>query len=123
MLSTCDVMGFIPTTDRTRARGFYLGTLKLNFESDDGFALVVNANGTSIRIVAMEKFTPAPYTILGWKVPDIARAVTELSTAGVSFLRYSFLQQDASGVWSAPGGAKVAWFHDPDGNVLSISQF
>jgi hypothetical protein len=71
----------------------------------------------------MEAFNPAPYTILGWKVPDISAAVQQLTATGVAFERYPFLEQDADGIWSAPeGAAKVAWFKDPDGNVLSLSE-
>jgi predicted enzyme related to lactoylglutathione lyase len=122
MLAQCDLIGFIPTTNGDRARAFYIDTLKLDFIADDKFAIVVRANSNDIRIVRMESFAPAPYTICGWKVPDIEAAARELKAAGVVFEKYSFLQQDASGIWSAPGGAKVAWFKDPDGNVLSISQ-
>ena len=122
MLSTCDLIVFVPTTDGGRARKFYVDVLKLEFEQEDNFAVVVKANGNAIRIVRMEKFTPAAYTILGWEVPDILKAVEYLSGSGVSFLRYAYIQQDALGIWTAPGGTKVAWFNDPDGNVLSISQ-
>lgn len=122
MLAQCDLIGFIPTNNAERARAFYVGTLKLDFIADDRFAIVVRANGNDIRIVRMESFTPAPYTICGWKVPDIDAAARELTASGVIFEKYSFLQQDTAGIWSAPGGAKVAWFKDPDGNLLSISQ-
>jgi catechol 2,3-dioxygenase-like lactoylglutathione lyase family enzyme len=121
MLSNCNIIGFIPTTDATRARAFYVDTLKLNFISDDKFALVVQANGNNIRIVRVDKFTPMPFTILGWEVSDIDKEASELVAAGVTFEKYPFVP-DPSGIWSAPGGAKVAWFKDPDGNVLSISQ-
>jgi catechol 2,3-dioxygenase-like lactoylglutathione lyase family enzyme len=122
MLSQCKLIGFIPTTDGERARKFYVDVLNLQFVADDQFALVVKANENTIRIVRMEKFSPVPYTILGWEVEDIHSAVRELAAAGVAFVRYPYFQQDDSGVWASPSGAKVAWFHDPDGNVLSISQ-
>jgi hypothetical protein len=96
--------------------------LHLDFDHDDGFAVVVRSKGTAIRIVRAGEFTPFPFTILGWEVPDIAKAVEELAGAGVPFARYSFLEQDASGIWSSPSGSKVAWFQDPDGNLLSLSQ-
>ena len=121
MLSTCDIVGFIPSTNPARARAFYVETLKLSFVSDDKFALVVRANGNDIRITHMDAFTPAPYTIAGWKVTDIEAAVKELSAAGIAFEKYPFVQ-DPSGIWNAPGGARIAWFKDPDGNVLSLSQ-
>ena len=121
MLSDCDLMGFIPTTDAGRARAFYVDKLKLQFIADDHFALVVRANGNDIRIARVETLTPAPYTICGWKVPNIEAAAGELAAAGVIFEKYPFVN-DPTGVWTAPGGARVAWFKDPDGNILSISQ-
>jgi catechol 2,3-dioxygenase-like lactoylglutathione lyase family enzyme len=122
MLSECAVIGFVPTKDAARARHFYVDTLQFAFESDDPFALVVRAKGTMIRIVRMQEFTPAPYTILGWEVSDIDKEVRALSAADIQFLRVPQLPQDPSGIWTTPSGSKVAWFHDPDGNVLSLSQ-
>jgi catechol 2,3-dioxygenase-like lactoylglutathione lyase family enzyme len=123
MLPQAELMSFIPTIDADRARKFYVDKLGLTFVSDDQFAVVIRSNTTDIRITRMEAFNPAPYTILGWKVPSISAAVQELTAAGVTFERYPFLEQDASGVWNAPdGAAKVAWFKDPDGNVLSLSE-
>ncbi len=122
MLNQCTLIGFIPTVDAIRARRFYIDILGLTFVSQDDFALVVRANGIDIRITSMDAFNPAHFTILGWKVPDIQTAVQQLSRAGVIFEHYPFLQQDISEIWTAPSGAKVAWFKDPDGNVLSISQ-
>jgi len=121
MLSQCDLVGFIPTTNAAHARAFYVDTLKLDFISEDQIAIVVRANGNDIRIARVEKHTPAPFTILGWKVPDIEQAVKALSASGVVFEKYPFVQ-DPSGIWSSPAGAKIAWFKDPDNNVLSISQ-
>ena len=122
MLSKYPLVGFIPTTDAKRARQFYVDVLKLQFVADDHFALVVKAGASTIRIVRLEKFTPAPFTILGWEVSDIAAAVGEMVSGGVSFLRYPPLPQDDLGIWTAPSGGRVAWFHDPDGNILSVSQ-
>ena len=121
MLAQCDLMGFIPITNSDRAHDFYVGKLKLQFISDDQFALVVRTNGNDIRLTHMETVTPAPYTICGWKVPDIEAAAKDLTAAGVSLEKYPFVK-DPSGIWTAPGGAKIAWFKDPDGNLLSISQ-
>lgn len=122
MLAQCDVIGFIPSKDAARARNFYETTLGLRFLSDDLFAVVMESNGTMIRIVQVKDFTPFPFTILGWKVENMEEEVTTLIERGVSFKRYPWLEQTESGVWNAPGGAKVAWFSDPDGNVLSLSQ-
>jgi catechol 2,3-dioxygenase-like lactoylglutathione lyase family enzyme len=121
MLASCDLVGFIPSTNPARARAFYVDTLKLKFISDDQFALVVRSNGSDIRVTHLESFTPFPFTICGWKVPDIEQAHKELSAAGVVFEKYPFVP-DPSGIWTAPGGTRIAWFKDPDGNILSISQ-
>jgi catechol 2,3-dioxygenase-like lactoylglutathione lyase family enzyme len=123
MLAHAELIAFIPTIDAARARKFYVDSLGLTFVSDDQFAITIRSGATDIRISRMEAFNPAPHTILGWKVPDISTAVQQFTAAGVAFERYPFLEQDANGIWSAPdGAAKVAWFKDPDGNVLSISQ-
>jgi len=122
MLSRCDLIGFIPTKDPAGARTFYEQTLGLHFLSDDAFALVMEAKGNMIRIVHVKDFTPFPFTILGWEVANIEKEVDALAARGIAFKRYSWLQQSESGVWTSPGGAKVAWFQDPDGNILSLSQ-
>jgi catechol 2,3-dioxygenase-like lactoylglutathione lyase family enzyme len=122
MLTHSPIIAFIPTKDPARARHFYEDILGLRFVSDDSFAIVMDANGTMIRIVHVGDFTPFPFTILGWQVGDIHKAVAEMIGKGLQFTRYSFLEQSADGVWTAPGGAKVAWFTDPDGNTLSLSQ-
>jgi catechol 2,3-dioxygenase-like lactoylglutathione lyase family enzyme len=122
MISDGEVMGFIPTVDAARARNFYEGVLGLEFVSDDSFALVVRSKATYIRIAKLNEFTPAPYTILGWRVKDIESEVQTLTARGVAFKRYPPLVQSDLGVWTAPGGSKIAWFLDPDGNALSLSQ-
>ena len=123
MHPSAKLIGFIPTRDAAGARAFYENTLGLRFVSDDKFALVFDSNGTTIRVVRAPEFTPLPFTLLGWEVPDIEAAVDDLAAKGVQFTRYSFLQQSPSGVWTAPGNAaRVAWFPDPDGNLLSLSQ-
>jgi catechol 2,3-dioxygenase-like lactoylglutathione lyase family enzyme len=116
------IIGFIPTRDADRALNFYRDLLGLRFLSDDPFAIVLESNGIMVRLVRIEEFTPAPYTILGWEIEDLGSAVKELAAKGLSFVRYSFLQQDEDGIWTAPNGAKIARFHDPDGNTLSFSQ-
>ena len=92
---------------------------------DDGFAIVFRlgpAPGTMLRVVRVPPFTPLPFTVLGWETLDLDRAVGDLTLAGVTFLRFPNLQQSDIGIWSAPDGSRVAWFHDPDGNTLSLSQ-
>jgi catechol 2,3-dioxygenase-like lactoylglutathione lyase family enzyme len=121
MLANNPIIAFIPTKDAVRARKFY-ETLGLRFLSDDDFAIVMDANGTMVRVVRIDDFTPLPFTILGWQVTDLHKTVAEMTGKGVKFALYPFLQQGPDGVWDAPGGAKVAWFTDPDGNTLSVSQ-
>ncbi len=122
MLSASKLVGFALTTDATRARAFYEGKLGLRFVGDDGFALSLDSNGNMIRLSKVKEFAPAVHTVLGWEVTDIAETVSGLQASGVDFERFGFLQQDEQGIWDAPGGARVAWFKDPDGNVLSLSQ-
>lgn len=122
MLSESDVMGFIPTKDSTKAHAFYVDNLGLRFISDDRFALVVESRGTIIRIAKVEQFTPFPFTILGWRVSNIEEEVRGLTSRGVSFQRFPGLDQNDLGIWTSPDGTKVAWFKDPDENLLSLSQ-
>lgn len=121
MLGATDIVAFVPTTDYAKARAFYEGILGLRFISQDDFALVLDANGIMLRITKVRDHQPAPFTILGWNVSEIEGLVRRLQEK-VQFERYGFLQQDKLGVWTAPSGGKVAWFKDPDGNVLSLSE-
>jgi catechol 2,3-dioxygenase-like lactoylglutathione lyase family enzyme len=105
------------------AREFYEKTLGLTFISTDQFALVFDVSGTMLRIQKVDKVDPHGYTALGWEVADIKQEVSELRKRGVKFARYEEMDQDEQGIWKAPGGAKIAWFTDPDGNILSLTQF
>jgi len=118
------MVGFLTTTNPERARAFYSVILGFRFVTDDGFALVFDANGTMLRIAKAQAFTPAQGTVVGWQIDDMPGAVVELKEKGVVFEQFNlpFLKQDPDGVWTAPGGDQVAWFKDPDGNVLSISK-
>ena len=122
-LAGLNPIAFIPTNTAEAALAFYKDTLGLTFVSDDEFALVfrVGPHNTMLRVVRSGPFTPAQFTIFGWEVTDIHASIAELAAKGVEFLRFSFFEQDEQGIWSAPGGAKVAWFKDPDGNTLSLS--
>ncbi len=113
---------FAAVLDRDRARAFYRDTLGLPLTSEDDFALVFDAGGTTLRVSPVQEMTPAKYTVLGWEVPDIVTAVEALGARGVTFERYGFIPQDDLGIWTAPGGTRVAWFKDPSGNVLSLAQ-
>ena len=124
MLGSHKIMAFAPTLDANKARSFYEGVLGLRVLSQDNFALVLDANGIMLRVTSVPPgFKPQQFTILGWQVPDIAKAVSELRQKGVQFESYALPRQDAQGIWTAPSGAKVAWFKDPDGNILSLTQF
>ena len=121
MLDSASVIGFIPTRDFRRAKAFYETKLGLRFVSEDDFALVFESGGTVIRIARVGDFEAAGFTILGWQVDDIQKSVALLGAHGIVFERYPWMAQDALGVWTSPGGVSVAWFKDPDGNVLSLS--
>ena len=116
------LIGFIPTRNAEAARQFFEGVLGLRFISDDGFALVFESASNLVRVVRMSEFTPAPYTIVGWESADLEQDVRALTQQGVRFERYPALRQDEEDIWTAPTGDKVAWFKDPDGNTLSLSQ-
>jgi len=122
VLESASVVAFAPTTDLGRARAFYRDVLGLALLHEDGFACVFDANGTTLRINLVEELTPAPFTVLGWTVADVHGTVRGLAARGVEFLQFDRMGQDELGVWPAPGGALVAWFHDPDGNTLSLTQ-
>jgi catechol 2,3-dioxygenase-like lactoylglutathione lyase family enzyme len=121
-LNKAKLCAFVPTKDAERARAFYQQTLGLHFVRDDDFALVFDLTDTMLRVVRVHELTPAPFTILGWNVDDIARTAAALGERGVKLERFPGMSQDAHGIWTAPSGDKVAWFKDPDGNVLSIAQ-
>jgi catechol 2,3-dioxygenase-like lactoylglutathione lyase family enzyme len=122
-LAKYDLVAFASIVDVERAKQFYRDTLGLTLVAEEPpFALVFDANGTTIRLGMAKSLPPAHGTVLGWEVPDMAAAIGELVEAGVQFERFPPMKQDELGIWTAPGGAKVAWFKDPDGNILSLSQ-
>ena len=112
----------ICTRDRARATTFYHDTLGLTVAYEDSFAAVFNIGGITLRVSSVADFTPHEHTILGFTVPNVAATVKALREKGVIFNTYQHVRQDELGVWTAPGGAvRVAWFKDPDGNVLSVT--
>jgi len=123
MLGSSSIIAFAPATDLHRARVFYEQALGLSLLEQNDFACVFDANGTMLRVAAVADAPRAGYTVLGWRVTDIAAAVRGLTARGVVFLRYDGMDQDEIGVWTTPGGEQVAWFPDPDGNILSLTQF
>lgn len=122
MLGNATITAFVATANPRRSRRFYRDTLGLQLVGDDRFAIAFDCRGVQLRIQKVGRVRPQPFTALGWRVPNIRRAVARLVQAGVSFERYSFVEQDELGIWQAPSGAKVAWFKDPDGNLLSLTQ-
>lgn len=117
------IVAFVPIADVEAAKAFYRDKLRLRLVSEElPFALVFDANGIMLRLAIGAKASPAAGTVLGWRVPELAPVVNELTQAGIRFERYDFMKQDELGIWDTPTGARVAWFKDPDGNVLSLSE-
>jgi len=114
---------FLATADAKRSRAFYEGLLGLTLVADEPPALVFQVGPSVLRIQKVDRVHRAPYTVLGWAVADIRQTVHDLREAGVVFERYEGMSQDVDGIWHAPSGALVAWFQDPDGHVLSLTQF
>jgi len=123
MLSSARSSIFLATTKATEAQDFYTNVLGLKFVEDNEFALVFHMAGAELRISKVPEFTPQPFTVLDWQVSDIKSGVAELKKKGISFVIYDFMEQDEDGIWLVPNDTtKIAWFKDPDNNVLSISQ-
>ena len=122
-LGSADLIAFVPTKDMGKARPFYEKTLGLPIEGQSPVACAFRAGGVLLRVIVVEQLTPFPFTLLGWSVQDIAATVAALTARGVAFDRFEGVEQDELGVWRSPGGAQVAWFKDPDGNTLSLTQF
>ena len=123
MLAHSEIMAFVAATDMGRARAFYEGALGLPLKNDDGFALVFDCAGIMLRVTKVREATHAPYTILGWSVREIRKDIDRLQRNGVVFEKFPGIGQDDLGVWTAPDGTQVAWFKDPEGNLLSLTEF
>jgi catechol 2,3-dioxygenase-like lactoylglutathione lyase family enzyme len=123
VLTSKNIVAFVPTVQSEASRHFYADVLGLRLVSEDPFALVFDANGIMLRVAKVGKFTPQQFTVLGWETNDIHDTVSKLEAKGVKFEKYGMPGQDERGIWTPPDkSAKVAWFKDPDGNILSISQ-
>jgi predicted enzyme related to lactoylglutathione lyase len=122
MLADKNLKAFVPTKDAAGAKAFYQDILGLQLLSEDNYALEFNANGTLLRISIVQEYHPQSFTVLGWNVPDIVSVITQLNQNNIVCEKYSFLEQDGLGIWTSPGGSKVAWFKDPGGNVLSLTE-
>ncbi len=123
ILGSQKLVAFVATRDPSRAKKFYRDTLGLSLVSEDEFALVFDAAGTMLRVTRVQELAAAKYTVLGWQVRDIVQTAKDLKKAHVPLERYPGMQQDELGIWNSPSGARVAWFKDPDGNTLGITQF
>lgn len=123
MLRDASFVGFVPVTDAAVAREFYAGVVGLTVVEETPFALVLDANGVMLRVTPVTDLAVQPFTIAGWAVADIAATVRALASSGVAFCRYDGMATDELGIWTAPSGDQVAWFQDPDGNTLSVTEF
>ena len=122
MLTDKKLKAFIPTIQPEIAKAFYKNVLGLKLLSEERYFIDFDVHDSVLRIVSVEKFTPQTFTIVGWVVEDISTTIRALNEKGVFCLKYDYFEQDEFGVWVSPGGFKVAWFKDPDGNVLSINE-
>jgi catechol 2,3-dioxygenase-like lactoylglutathione lyase family enzyme len=122
MLGDKKLKAFVPTIMPDKARFFYRDALGLKLMSEDDYALQFDANGIELRVTIVPELKPHSFTVLGWNVPDIKSVIKLLNAKGIVCEKYNFLEQDDMGIWVAPGGSKVAWFKDPDGNILSLTE-
>jgi catechol 2,3-dioxygenase-like lactoylglutathione lyase family enzyme len=116
------LVAFMPSSHLGRSHAFYAGVLGLNRTEATSQANEYDAHGTPLRVTLVPDHEPSPYTVMGWRVPDVRAAMSDLSGRGVSFKRYEGFKQDDHGIWVAPSGAQVCWFEDPDGNIMSLHQ-
>jgi catechol 2,3-dioxygenase-like lactoylglutathione lyase family enzyme len=123
MLQSSSLIAFAGATDLARARAFYEHTLGLRVVEQNDLACVFDANGTMLRITAVSEISIPGYTVLGWQVANMEEAVHALTLKGVEFTQYDGMDQDLTGIWTSPGGDRVAWFTDPDGNIVSLTEF
>jgi len=123
MLENPKITAFLPTINPEQSKQFYTDTLGLKLISEDVYALEFEGSGIFLRITVVEKFEPHPFTVLGFKIEDIATQIKSLSKKGVEFEKYNYFEQDNLGVWNSPSNAKIAWFKDPDGNLVSLTEY
>ena len=121
MLGAARIVAFAATADAAKSRAFYEGVLGLKFVHEDEFAIVYDAQ-VELRLQKVRAFQAHRHTQLGWSVSSIDALVKRLREKGVVFETYAFLNQDRNCIWTAPSGARVAWFKDPDGNLLSLTE-
>ena len=122
MLNETSLIGFVATKCPAESKAFYGSVLGLRQLSEDDYAIVFDANGVMLRVQIVAEHSPQPFTVMGWRVSKLPALAAELVARGVVFERFEGLDQDDSGVWVAPSGARIAWFKDPDGNLLSLTE-
>jgi predicted enzyme related to lactoylglutathione lyase len=122
MLADKKLKAFVPTIKPEEAKSFYKDVLGLKLLSQDNYALEFEANGTLLRVAIVQELRPQAFTVLGWNVEDIVSTIKSLNAENIFCERYNFFEQDDLGIWTSPNGSKVAWFKDPDGNVLSLTE-
>jgi catechol 2,3-dioxygenase-like lactoylglutathione lyase family enzyme len=124
MLAQETLVAFLKTADAGRAKAFYEGALGLTLIGDHEHLIVFKSGPSRVALQKADgPVTPPVGTAMGWNVMDLRGQMTSLIERGVAFERFDGMEQDDLGVWS-PGGSTtgVAWFKDPDGNLLSLSQ-
>jgi catechol 2,3-dioxygenase-like lactoylglutathione lyase family enzyme len=122
VLARAALVAFVPTLDLERSHAFYGGVLGLRRVEASPFANAYHAGGAALRVTRVEQLPPAAHTVLGWDVAELGAVLRDLTARGIAVRRYDGLDQDDAGIWTAPGGTRVAWFADPDGNTLSLSE-
>lgn len=122
MLSGARLVAFVASTDLDRAAAFYIDRLGLPLLERTPLALVLDGGGAQLRVTRVEEKPLTPYTVLGWSVDNLQVTVEDMRTRGIVFSRYPGIEQDRYDAWTAPGGSRIAWFTDPDGNVLSLQE-
>lgn len=123
MVKDCNAISFVATLDACAAKAFYADVLGLHLVAEDPFALVFDVNGRMLRISTVEVLNPASHTVLGWAVDNVESKVLDLKEKGVEFQHFAGMGQDTNGIWTSPSGERIAWFKDPDGNNLSLTEF
>ena len=122
MLADKKLKAFVPTIKPEEAKSFYKDVLGLKLLSQDDYALEFEANGTLLRVTIVQELKPQAFTVLGWNVDDIVSIIKSLNDKNIFCEKYDFFEQNDLGIWTSPNGSKVAWFKDPDGNVLSLTE-
>jgi len=122
MLAHETLKTFVPTLKPQEAKPFYQDVLGLKLLNEDNYGLEFDSGGTLLRVIVVPELKPHTFTVLGWNVKDIEASIGSLNSKGIFCEKYDFIPQDDLGIWISPNSTKVAWFKDPDGNILSLSQ-